>query len=103
MIEPFTDVSGNENAIQEVAKHFRSFYKGIIIINRGFTKETAAKVLEDGDADMVSFGVPFIANPDLVERFKEDAPLNTADQGTFYTPGEKGYTDYPAMNTENVL
>lgn len=103
LIEPFTDVSGNENAIQEVAKHFRPFYKGIIIINRGFTKETAAKVLEDGDADMVSFGVPFIANPDLVERFKEDAPLNTADQSTFYTPGEKGYTDYPAMNTENVL
>lgn len=103
LIEPFTDVSGNANAIQEVAKHFRPIYKGIIIINRGFTKETAAKVLEEGDADLISFGVPFIANPDLVARFKEDAPLNTADQSTFYTPGEKGYTDYPTLKKESAL
>ncbi len=94
LIEPFTDVTGNPDAIQEVAKHFRKIFKGIIIINRGFTKETASKVLSDGDADLVSFGVPFIANPDLVERFKTDASLNTPDQQTFYTPGEKGYTDY---------
>lgn len=103
LIEPFTDVSGNENAIQEVAKHFRPLFKGIIIINRGFTKETASQVLEEGDADLVSFGVPFIANPDLVARFKEDTPLNTTDQNTFYTPGEKGYTDYPALKKENAL
>lgn len=94
LIEPFTDVSQNKNAIQEVAKHFRKIYKGNIIINRAFTKETAEKVIADGDADLVSFGVPFIANPDLVARFKTNAPLNTADQTTFYTPGEKGYTDY---------
>lgn len=94
LIEPFTDVSQNKDAIQEVAKHFRKIYKGAIIINRAFTKETAEKVLADGDADLVSFGVPFIANPDLVERFKTNAPLNTPDKDTFYTPGEKGYTDY---------
>lgn len=98
LIEPFTDVSGNSYAIQEVAKHFRKIYKGTIIINRGFNKETATKVLEDGDADLVSFGTPFIANPDLVARFKADAPLNQPDQATFYTPGEKGYTDYPTLN-----
>lgn len=98
LIEPFTDVTNNKNAIQEVAKHFRKIYNGTIIINRAFNKETATKVLENGDADLVSFGVPFIANPDLVERFKTDAALNAPDQETFYTPGEKGYTDYPFLN-----
>lgn len=98
LIEPFTDVSGNTHAVQEVAKYFRKIYHGTIIINRGFTKETAMKVLQDGDADLVSFGVPFIANPDLPACFKTNAPLNEADQATFYTQGEKGYTDYPALN-----
>lgn len=98
LIEPFTDVSGISDAIQEVAKHFRKIYKGTIIINRAFNKETATKVLNDGDADLVSFGVPFIANPDLVARFEINAPLNAPDQTTFYTPGEKGYTDYPTLN-----
>lgn len=96
--EPFTDVSANEKAIQEVAKHYRRIYKGTLMINRGFNKDTANKVLSDGHADLVSFGVPYIANPDLVERFKADAALSTPDQATFYTPGEKGYTDYPVMN-----
>ncbi|MCE7043187.1 alkene reductase [Dyadobacter sp. CY312] len=98
LIEPFTDVTGNQHAIQEVAKHFRKIYNGTIIINRAFTKETANLVLNAGDADLVSFGVPFLANPDLVARFKADAPLNHPDQSTFYTPGEKGYTDYPILN-----
>ncbi|MCD0488792.1 alkene reductase [Pedobacter sp. MC2016-14] len=98
LIEPFTDVSAIPDAIQEVAKHFRKIYKGTIIINRAFTKETAHKVLSDGDANLVSFGVPFIANPDLVARFMTDAVLNQPDQTTFYTPGEKGYTDYPTLN-----
>jgi len=97
LTEPFTDVTGNLWAIEEVAKRYRPLYDGTIIINRGFNKGTASQVLNDGDADLVSFGVPFIANPDLVERFKADAPLSQADPSTFYTPGEKGYTDYPVM------
>lgn len=98
LMEPFTDVSQNQDAIQEVAKHFRKIFNGAIIINRGFAKDTANEVLTNGDADLVSFGVPFLANPDLVERFKIDAPLNAPDQDTFYTPTEKGYTDYPALS-----
>lgn len=97
LLEPFTDVSGNAYAIQEVAKHFRKIYNGTIIINRGFDKETAEKILNDGNADLVSFGAPFIANPDLVERFKVGARLNAPDKETFYTPGAKGYTDYPTL------
>jgi len=98
LTEPFVPVDNVPFAVKEVAKHFRPLYQGTLIINKGFTKETAIKVLEDGDADLVAFGVPFIANPDLVERFETDAPLNQADQATFYTPGAKGYTDYPALD-----
>ncbi|MEO6550511.1 MAG: hypothetical protein ABIN94_21070 [Ferruginibacter sp.] len=52
--------------------------------------------LESGKGELVAFGRPFIANPDLVERFQSDATLAEPDYDTFYTPGEKGFTDYPA-------
>ena len=98
LTEPFVPVDEVPFAVKEVAKHFRPLYHGTMIINKGFNKETAIKVLDNGDADLVAFGVPFIANPDLVKRFQIDAPLNEADQATFYTPGAKGYTDYPALD-----
>jgi N-ethylmaleimide reductase len=81
-----------------VAKVFRPFYNGNIIINGGYNKEKGNAVIAAGDADMVSFGVPFLSNPDLPERFKLDAPLNPV-QGheTFYGGGEVGYTDYPTL------
>ena len=97
LTEPFTPVHDVAFAVEEVAKHFRPFYKGTLIINKGFTKETGIKVIEDGNADLVAYGVPFIANPDLVERFAKDAALNTPDQSTFYSFTEKGYTDYPTL------
>jgi N-ethylmaleimide reductase len=97
LLEPFTDVSNVPYAVADVAKHFRPIYNGLLMINKGFTKETANAVIEAGDADMVSFGVPFIANPDLIARFKADAPLNSPDRDTFYTSTEKGYNDYPKM------
>ena len=93
----FTPVDDIPFAVTEVAKHFRPLYNGTLIINKSFTKETGIKVIEDGYADLVAYGVPFIANPDLVARFEADAPLNAPDQATFYTPTEKGYTDYPSM------
>ena len=95
--EPFVPVDHLPFAVTQVAKHYRPIYKGTLIINKGFTKESATQVLNDGDADLVAFGVPFIANPDLVKRFQIDAELNQADQNTFYTPGAKGYTDYPVL------
>ena len=81
----------------EIAKHFRPLYNGTIIINKGFTKATGEKIIEDGYADLVAFGVPFLANPDLVNRFKTDARLNTPQQASFYTTGATGYIDYPAL------
>lgn len=98
LTEPFTDVSEVPFAVTEVAKHFRPFYKGTLIINKSFNKETGIKLIEDGHADLVAYGVPFIANPDLVARYETDAPLNTPDQSTFYTDTEKGYIDYPALS-----
>lgn len=75
----------------------RRIYKGHYMANGGYDKSRANTEIMDGQADCVAFGVPFIANPDLVERFRKDAPLNAADQNTFYGGTEQGYTDYPAM------
>lgn len=75
---------------------FRNYFKGTLMANMGFDKESANDILRKGKADLVSFGLPFIANPDLVERFKNDWPLAVADESTYYTGGEKGYTDYGA-------
>ncbi|WP_212005247.1 alkene reductase [Chitinophaga sp. HK235] len=83
--------------IRAVAQRFRQLYKGTYIANRGFNQETANEIIAAGIADMVSFGELFIANPDLVERFSSQAPLNTLDRATSYLSGEKGYTDYPRL------
>ena len=97
LTEPFTDVTNVPFAVTEIAKHFRPLYKGTLIINKSFNKESGIKVIEDGYADLVAYGVPFLANPDLVARYQKDAELNTPDQSTFYTATEKGYIDYPEM------
>jgi N-ethylmaleimide reductase len=70
-------------------------YKGTLMINNDFDQEKGNAVIEAGDADLVSFGKPYVSNPDLVERFAEGAPLTEWDKDTFYTPGKEGYTDYP--------
>ena len=71
--------------------------QGAWMVNNGYDAAMAEQALQDGRADLVAFGRPFIANPDLVERLRTDAPLNTPDQATFYGGGAKGYTDYPAL------
>jgi len=68
---------------------------GTIIIAGGFNPESARKVVEEGDADLVAFGRFFISNPDLPTRLKNNLPLNPYNRKTFYTPGSEGYTDYP--------
>lgn len=69
----------------------------LLIANAGYTKDTAEQELEKGIAKMISFGVPFIANPDLPKRFEQNAELNEPDRATFYGGNEKGYTDYPNL------
>ncbi|WP_295857113.1 alkene reductase [uncultured Xylophilus sp.] len=71
--------------------------KGAWMVNNGYDKASAEQAIADG-ADLVAFGRPYIANPDLVRRLKEGAPLNTPDKNTFYGGGEKGYIDYPTLD-----
>ncbi|MEL7029677.1 MAG: alkene reductase, partial [Pseudomonadota bacterium] len=81
-----------------VLPEIRRRYQGVLIANGGYQFENAAAAVEAGDVDGVSFGVPFISNPDLVDRFRRDAPLAAPDAETFYTAGEKGYLDYPTYD-----
>ncbi|HVJ76843.1 MAG TPA: alkene reductase [Hyphomicrobium sp.] len=80
-----------------ISPELKKQFGGVLIANEAFTKETAEAAIESGQADAVAFGKPFIANPDLPERFKLNAPLNAQDPSTFYAQGPKGYTDYPRM------
>ncbi len=73
-------------------------FGGLYIENEMFSKADAVRVLANNEADAVAFGKLYIANPDLVRRFREDAPLNAPQPETFYGPGPKGYIDYPALD-----
>ncbi len=74
---------------------FRSVYQGVIIGNCGYTKEAAEAKIAEGNADMIAFARPYITNPDLPERFRNDWPLNPfEDMALWYTPGAEGYSDY---------
>lgn len=75
----------------------RKIYRGKLIAASGYDGATAAALVQAGGADAVAFGRAYIANPDLVARFRESLAIAKPDDATFYTPGEKGYTDYPAL------
>jgi N-ethylmaleimide reductase len=75
----------------------RRLFGGAYIANNGYTRALAIETLASGRADLVAFGRPFIANPDLVERLRRDAPLAAPERQTFYGGGAEGYTDYPAL------
>lgn len=72
-------------------------FGGRYIANNSYDRDMAMEAVAEGHADMIAFGRPFIANPDLVERLRRDAPLAQADHATFYGGGAAGYTDYPAL------
>ncbi len=84
-------------AEEELARVARRNFSGVIIRNGGYTRETAEADLQSGLADAIAFGLKFIANPDLPARFAHNAPLNEVDLKRLYSPGPKGYTDYPAL------
>ncbi len=76
-------------------RDLRNRYNGLYMANSGYDKTRANTSLGNGDSDLVAFGVPFLANPDLVYRYQQDLVLNDADSDTFYGGTEHGYTDYP--------
>jgi N-ethylmaleimide reductase len=75
----------------------RRRFAGAWIVNNGYQRQMAMDIVAGGTADLVSFGRPFIGNPDLVRRLRDDAPLAAFDRKTLYGGGAPGYTDYPAL------
>jgi N-ethylmaleimide reductase len=73
-------------------------FGGPYIANGGYSAERAGTAISQRTADLVAFGTPFLANPDLVERFRLGEALNPADPATFYQGEERGYTDYPTLS-----
>ncbi|MGV3578323.1 alkene reductase [Brevundimonas sp.] len=96
--EPGTPMASWEGAPQ-LAKKIRDAFGGPVMLNGGLTRELAEKAIAEGRADLVSLGVPALANPDIVARWEKNAPLNAPDKATFYGGGAKGYTDYPFLET----
>ena len=80
----------------------RSQFAGPYIANNGYDLVRAQTAVRNGAVDLVAFGIPFLANPDLVRRYRENLPLNEADSSTFYGGGEAGYTDYPFYRAEEA-
>lgn len=87
----------NNEVAEDPVTQARSLFKGNIIAAGNYTVDEAKKLISAGGAEAVAFGRSFIANPDLVRRIRLGARLNEADAATFYTPGAKGYTDYPSL------
>jgi 2,4-dienoyl-CoA reductase-like NADH-dependent reductase (Old Yellow Enzyme family) len=80
----------------------RNVYSGKIILNSDYVGTSAQDKLAEGLADAISFGRPFIANPDLVGRIRSGAPLEQADVATFYSRGPEGYTDYRSRSEQEA-
>jgi N-ethylmaleimide reductase len=98
-MEALFPLDGLPHFPQMPLKDFGHLIKKPIIINGGYDRQTAEGVLQKQEADLVSFGSLFLANPDLPKRFELNAQLNEPDRATMYTGGdEKGYTDYPFLN-----
>ncbi len=89
--------------VQDMCRAFRTAGGGAVILSGGYDGERAEAELQSGAADLIAFGRPFIANPDLFRRLKNNHPLAVPDQTTFYSPGTAGYTDYPTWSWLKLL
>jgi N-ethylmaleimide reductase len=85
----------------DVLTPVRQHFSGVLVANMGYTAEEATASIAAGNLDAVAFGTGFLANPDLPERFRQGAPLNQPDPGSFYSPGPAGYTDYPTLHADS--
>ncbi|KAM6583615.1 hypothetical protein CsatB_010617 [Cannabis sativa] len=93
---------GSEDEDAHLIRALRKSYQGTFMCSGGYTRELGMQAIAEDEADLVSFGRLFIANPDLVLRFKLNAPLNKYDRSTFYTSDPVvGYTDYPFLSTKS--
>jgi N-ethylmaleimide reductase len=81
----------------KIKQKFRELFKGSLILSGGYDAARAEQDLADGKCDLIAIGRPILANPDIIARWQTGAALNALDMSTFYTPGAKGYTDYPYL------
>ncbi len=96
VLEPQKDVEHPMDfGIDPIMATLRSKYNGKLIANAGYNQESASNAIVNNEADAVAFGLPYIANPDLVHRYKHELALSEPDINTLYTEGEVGYSDYP--------
>ncbi|MEI6564596.1 MAG: alkene reductase [bacterium] len=86
------------STVKAMCSGFRAAGGRAIILSGGYERDRAESDVKSGEANLIAFGRPFIANPDLVERLKAGYQMAVPDQTTFYTPGSKGYTDYPVTS-----
>lgn len=93
---------GTPDISREFLGQFRRAYKGSLILAGGLLKENGQEVLDSGLADLIAIGKPFISNPDLVDRLKNDWPLTPHDRATFYAQGPEGYIDFPTWNEQQA-
>lgn len=98
----YIHINANPAIPKQTYAVIRANFTGTIILCNNITPGTAEQILDEEFADIIAFGRPFLANPDLIDRIAMDAPLNEVDYATAYTPGEKGYTDYPFLMKEGL-
>jgi 2,4-dienoyl-CoA reductase-like NADH-dependent reductase (Old Yellow Enzyme family) len=99
-IKPYGNFGQTE--VPRVSPEIRKIFKGPLVLNQEYTKELADADLASGLADAISFGRPYISNPDLVERLRSGAELTPDNFKTWYTPDAEGYTDYPFLAQANA-
>jgi len=95
ILEPMPGIEHSlASNVDPLMEEIRKRYHGVLIANAGYDHQSAETLLESNKADAVAFGIPYIANPDLVRRYKDNLDLAKADENSYYTEGEAGYTDY---------
>jgi len=97
LVEPMLSLDEYPHMIRDVARFFRTVWKGALITAGNYDFEKGESAVNEGIADMVAYGRLYISNPDLPRRFAEAAPLTEPDTSTFYAGGERGFTDYPIL------
>ena len=100
--EPPLDGTFGKAEVDPVHPFIRKAFKGPLVLNSDYSLPRAQAALDAGEADAITFGRPFLANPDLVERLRRDAPLNPDVMATWYSQGPEGYTDYPALEAASI-
>jgi N-ethylmaleimide reductase len=102
LVEPRANETASPEQQELTCGYFRPVYRGTLISAGGHDRESGDQAIASGDADLIAFGRLYISNPDLVERFAQNAPLNPYDRSTFYGGDERGYVDYPFLNLQTA-